>query len=76
MASPFFPEVTAAWQAAVLENNEIPADQFLAAASKFVPIFGYCSRAYVRFFYLTAFMNFNRLSFDHSEMEISFLSLL
>jgi hypothetical protein len=41
MASPFFPEVTAAWQAArPTGDGEIPADLFLEAASKFVPIFG------------------------------------
>ena len=42
MAAAFFPEVTAAWQEAAkaVVNNEIPADLFLEAASKFVPIFG------------------------------------
>mmetsp|Transcript_43498 Transcript_43498/g.85012 ORF Transcript_43498/g.85012 Transcript_43498/m.85012 type:complete len:200 (-) Transcript_43498:316-915(-) len=39
MATPFFPEVTAAWVAAQIENNEIPAQKFLEAAQKFVPIF-------------------------------------
>uniref|UniRef100_A0A7S0N890 Glycolipid transfer protein domain-containing protein n=1 Tax=Cryptomonas curvata TaxID=233186 RepID=A0A7S0N890_9CRYP len=40
MASPFFPEVIAAWQAARPNaDGEIPADLFLEAASKFVPIF-------------------------------------
>ena len=40
-ATPFFPEVTAAWQAAAkaMEGSEITADPFLEAASKFVPLF-------------------------------------
>jgi hypothetical protein len=37
----FFPEVIVAWKAAtILHGNEIPAKEFLHAASKFVPIFG------------------------------------
>jgi hypothetical protein len=42
MSAPFFPEVTAAWQAAAsaMAGDEIPIDAFLEAASKFVPIFG------------------------------------
>jgi hypothetical protein len=39
--APFFPEVIVAWKATtILYGNEIPAKEFLHAASKFVPIFG------------------------------------
>jgi len=34
-----FVKVTAAWTAAKIENDEIPAKEFLEAAQKFVPIF-------------------------------------
>lgn len=41
MSAPFFPEVTAAWKAAsFVDGSQIPATEFLDAASKFVPIFG------------------------------------
>jgi hypothetical protein len=39
--APFFPEVIVAWKAtSILYGDEIPAKEFLHAASKFVPIFG------------------------------------
>ena len=41
MSSPFFPEVILAWKtASFIEGSQIPANEFLDAASKFVPIFG------------------------------------
>ena len=45
-SGPFFPDVTLAWRAATfIEGDEIPATEFLDAASKFIPIFGnYVSR--------------------------------
>jgi hypothetical protein len=72
MASPFFPEVIAAWQAAQVTAGEIPADQFLEAASKFVPIFGHCSPAYICFFYLAACHDTQQ----YSEIRARFCSYL
>ena len=41
VVSPFFPEVIVAWKAAtIIYGSDIPAKQFLDAATKFVPIFG------------------------------------
>jgi hypothetical protein len=41
MASPFFPEVIAAWKATpFIDGTEIPAKEFLDAAQMFLPIFG------------------------------------
>ena len=37
----FFPSVTGAWRdVTTFEQNELPAKEFLEAASKFIPIFG------------------------------------
>ena len=47
MASPFFPDVIIAWKAVPsIDGIEIPANEFLEAAQKFIPIFGvsFCSK--------------------------------
>ena len=47
MASPFFPDVIIAWKAApFIDGTEIPANEFLEAAQKFLPIFGLYGYAY------------------------------
>lgn len=41
VVAPFFPEVLIAWKAAsIIQGHELPAKEFLDAATKFVPIFG------------------------------------
>jgi hypothetical protein len=41
MSTPFFPDVIVAWKAAAfVDGNQIPANELLEAASKFILIFG------------------------------------